>query len=471
MKKFFIFGFCCLLAFTTVAQNNVEEMRRYILRAKTAYNARNFTDALKEYEAARAIAPNYPEVYKAIGDVYEQLGGNEDLIEAINSYNTYLKLAPNAGDSREVLDKIYSLQYIQEKAAMQAKILKEVAGSWVAIDDVEVTNFDAETGNMSWVSDYVFNIEEVLQGGKSNRTYRITIQKDGCRNYRESIIEKTVTINMTEDNFLNFTFADAQVYVPNPAKYNTARIFGNAVGDATKKPLIGDLINTAVDAYQATDLPSNTQTAYTFMLNYDEGNLVGRVGVKQHYSDPNVQKVTKNEWNEITFVKQDEKFYVTLKNIVDNQVDTLILRGPRVFVNPLFAGRQEEKLSDKEVYTKMQMVDIDLAKQYKKVAKRGTTWRTLPWFGYYFGVGGGLALALVGNDKENTSMQVAGGSFIAIGVGCFIAGIIITADVASKRSDLIHQYNDQLIRRSNKPVSELRFGITSSGGIGLTLNF
>ncbi|MDR1383577.1 MAG: hypothetical protein LBJ67_07005 [Planctomycetaceae bacterium] len=449
-------------------QDNVEEMRRYILRAQTAYKAGEFKDALKEYKMAQAVAPNYPELYKTIGDVYEKLGENEDLVEAINSYNAYLKLAPNAGDRREVLDKIYSLQYLQEKAAMQAKILEEVTGSWVAIDNVEVTATD---GYMSWFSDYVFNIEEVLQGGKHTRVYRITIQKEGCRNYRESIIDKTVIINMTKDNFLNFTFADAQVYVPNPAKYDGYRIFGDVLASTMDKPWIGDLANSAVNAYQTADLPSNTQTAYSFMLNYDEGNLVGRVDIKQHYSNPNVQKVTQNEWKEITFVKRNENFYAKLKNVFDNKPDILTMKEVRLLNNMLFVDKQGKKVSNNDIYTKMQVVDVDLAKQFQKVAKRESTWRTLSFVGWGAAIVSPVPFAF-GYLEENKGMLVLAACMGIGGVGVGIAGVIISSDADSKRSNLIDQYNKQITQqRKNKPVSELRFGITPSGGLGLTLNF
>jgi hypothetical protein len=52
-----------------------------------------------------------------------------------------------------------------------------------------------------------------------------------------------------------------------------------------------------------------------------------------------------------------------------------------------------------------------------------------------------------------------------------MSAIPIALGASKERMRLVDQYNNQLARRRNKPVSELRLGITSSGGIGLTLNF
>jgi tetratricopeptide (TPR) repeat protein len=495
-KISFIILICCYTVLLHAQQNDVEEMRRHIRYAQTAYNAGEFNDALKEYKTAQTFAPDYPELYKAIGEVYEKLGGSANLTEAINSYQNYLKLAPDANDSRNILDKIYELEYLRTKAETQDNILADITGSWVAINNVEVTNMvstnngsnekvgiasllmspnkgmdnkdknNVTEDDISWNADYVFDITEVIQSGKHTGVYRITIQPTGCRFYRESIIEKTVTVTVTKDNFLNFTFADAQVYTPNPAKYDGYRIFSDMLASSMDKPWIGNLTNSAANAYQAADLPSNTQTAYNFTLNYDEGKLTGMVNIKQNYADPTKQQVTQNKLEEITFVKRDDNFYAKLKNVYDNQPDILTQKPGAMFS---YVDKNGMKVSPKGVYTKILSVDFDLAKRYKKVSRREKTCFVVSMIGSGI-LGGGLAAAIFGYEDMGDEFTMG---VLASLSGGLIIGISmpISIHAAKTRIKLVNQYNDQLIQRKNKPVSELRFGITPSGGIGLTMNF
>ncbi|MDR0618552.1 MAG: tetratricopeptide repeat protein [Bacteroidales bacterium] len=472
MKNLIIILICAGSGILYAQQNNTEEMRRHIRYAQTAYSAGEFNDALKEYKTAQTFAPNYPELHKAIAEVYEKLGGSINLTEAINSYRNYLKLAPNAKDSREILDKIYTLEYLHKKAEEQDKILSDITGRWVAINNIQIINVDDVTGNILWSTDYVFDIAEVIQSGKHTGVYRITIQSAGCRLYSESIIEKTVTVTVTKDNFLNFTFADAQVYTPNPAKYDSYRIFGNILSAATNKSWIGDLTNSAVNAYQAVDLPSNTQTAYNFTLNYDEGRLVGMVNILQKFADPNTQKTTQNKLEEITFVKRDENFYDKLKNVSDNKPDILTERAG-VVMNNYYLDRHGKKVSNKDVYTKMQAVDIDLAEQYKKVVKKESTCFVVSMIGSCT-LGGGIGLlipAVMDTETDNTNLLGIG--VLASLSGGLILGVAmpICIRATKKRQMLVSQYNNQLIQNRNKPTAELRFGFTPSGNMGLTLNF
>ncbi|MDR3046944.1 MAG: tetratricopeptide repeat protein, partial [Bacteroidales bacterium] len=60
-------------------QNSVDDVKRLITRAKTAYSIREYQDALKEYQKIQQLVPEYPDIYKAIGEVYEKLGEDDDL--------------------------------------------------------------------------------------------------------------------------------------------------------------------------------------------------------------------------------------------------------------------------------------------------------------------------------------------------------------------------------------------------------
>jgi hypothetical protein len=238
------------------------------------------------------------------------------------------------------------------------------------------------------------------------------------------------------------------------------------------KPWIGDLTNSAVNAYQAADLPSNTQTAYNFTLNYDEGKLIGMVNIKQNYADPTKQQVTQDKLEEITFVKQDENFYAALKNVYDNQPDILKERIGAFTFNYLYVDKHGMKVSNEDVYTKMLSVDADLAKRYKKIANREKTCGILSLTSLgLFSVG--LPLAIFGYDEKNDAETAGIIGICATGTGIMIGmwTIPISMEAAKERRTLVVQYNNQLTQRRNKPVSELRFGITPTGGVGLTMNF
>jgi tetratricopeptide (TPR) repeat protein len=467
IKKWLLFLLiCCNITLLQAQTNNTEEMRKYIRRAQTAYNAGELNDALKEYKAAQALVPDYPELCKAIGDVYEKLGSTADLVAAIASYKRYLQLAPQAADARQIQDKIYDLEYLQEKAEKQDKILDDLSGRWVAINNVQIPKEDTTAGTFSWLADYVFDIEEIAQAGKHTGVYRVTVQPAGCRFYRESIIEKTVTIVPAKDNSFTFVFADAQVYTPNPAKSDALRIFGNTIGAATGKSWMGELANTAANAYQTSDLPSNTQTAYTFAIKYDEGKLVGLVNIVQKFANPNIQQTTQNKLEKVVFVKQDEDFYAECKKVFGNAPDILTVRPGATFS---YNDKNGVKVKRREVYEKILLVDADLAKRYKKVSNKEKNCFVSAMIGAG-ALGGGLGLVLSSSDD----VDVFGVGVIALFAGALITtpSMIIGIRAGKTRMALVEQYNNQ-IRKSSKPkfVSELRFGITPSGGIGLTLNF
>jgi tetratricopeptide (TPR) repeat protein len=63
--------------------------------------------ALQYLETARQLEPELPDVYKFMGYVYRARRQNQ---EAINSFNTYLRMVPNGQDDKEVRKVIEELQ-------------------------------------------------------------------------------------------------------------------------------------------------------------------------------------------------------------------------------------------------------------------------------------------------------------------------------------------------------------------------
>jgi len=343
---------------TSAQQNNVEEMRRYIRRAQTAYNANEFEDALKEYKTAQTLAPQYPELYKAIGDVYEKLGGTANLNEAVVNYKYYLELAPNAEDSRAIHDRIYDLEYLYEKSAKQDEILDDLSGIWVAINNLQIAPKKKKTDEDLFFADFVFEISEIQKTGK----YRVTILPENSRYYTESIIDKTVNIVPQKDASFNFTIADAQSHTPDQGTYEILKFIGNLSGQSW----VTDATNVAVDVAQANDLPSNTQTAYIFALKYNEGKLEGLVNIVQKFNNPNQQKTLENGLHEITFVKSKD----TDKGIefTDEMQKNLEIQPDYLYTNENsteFRDKWGNKLPDKEVFKKLENIDPKWKKKIK----------------------------------------------------------------------------------------------------------
>jgi tetratricopeptide (TPR) repeat protein len=81
-----------------------ENARRYVVQARTYIKDKRFEDALKAIDVALTFAPWYPTFY------YDKALVSAELKRyplAIASMQYYLKLTPNAPDTRQVQDKIY----------------------------------------------------------------------------------------------------------------------------------------------------------------------------------------------------------------------------------------------------------------------------------------------------------------------------------------------------------------------------
>jgi hypothetical protein len=481
---------------TYAQQQDGEEVRRYIRYAQTAYSSGNYLDALTEYQTALKLVPNYPELYKAIGDVYEKLATTADLKAAITHYQRYLELAPDAIDVRQVKDKIYDLEYLSKKQEIQDRILDDLSGEWVAIDNLNVTKIDetkitsaknlknpknlkdilvGEKKNdetmqftsdeaMQFTSDVIFQIAEIQKTGK----YSVTMEPKGSRFYSANLIEKTVHIVPAKDNAFTFIFADATVYTPSAAKYDAGRLFGSMLGTATGKDWIGDLAEAAVTAAQESDLPSNTQTAYTFALRYEEGRLVGLVNVVGKYADPMRQQTTRNETYEITFVKRDDKFGEVLQARFDTQPDVISdLKASAVTKNSTkFKDKWGKKLSNEEIAGKLYAFDPQLGKEYRKARSNERSMVITAIATGAVMVAGGILVG-IGEDTRIAGAIMLGGSFATCIVGCSVG-----LSASNKKIRLINQYNERILQQpKSEPTAELHFGITSSGGVGLILNF
>jgi ankyrin repeat protein len=93
-----------------------EVLRRQMLRAQAAVEAaqspQDYAKAISEYNIAKDIAPESPEIYYNLGMVQDKAGLYPD---ALNSLHKYLELSPNATDAQAVKDMIYKLEYKRDQ--------------------------------------------------------------------------------------------------------------------------------------------------------------------------------------------------------------------------------------------------------------------------------------------------------------------------------------------------------------------
>ena len=383
-----VFAFIGIVNCAHAQQNNREDLQRYMRRAQTAYKEGEFKDALAEYKMALVISPQYPELFKSIANVYEKLGGTFYLDSAMIYYKRYLQLAPNANDSvsRAIQERIFDIEYWRRKSAEKDAILDDLCGIWVATDNLQIVRkkkkrdnltfcTHTKTNRLSFRSDFIFDFSEI----KNKGLYEVTILPTS-RYYSESIINETVHIALQKDASFNFTIENKEVYVQNQSKNDFLRMganmLGNAVGGKAGELLAG-AFNTGINVMQENDIPTVTQTGYTFALKYTDGKLEGLVHIVKNFQSAKKQKALKNNITIINFVKTTQKdgyteFNEEMKKVIENKPDVIFLPKTSVVKNQFVGERRFKtdkwgnKVLNAEVRNKLSKVNSQWANCYKK---------------------------------------------------------------------------------------------------------
>ena len=89
-----------------------DEARRHYDRGEAAVKARDFEAAIKEFEQAIRLAPDWPDAFYDLGLAQE---GAKKYADAVRSYREYLRLAPNAADAEDVKSLINKMEYLAER--------------------------------------------------------------------------------------------------------------------------------------------------------------------------------------------------------------------------------------------------------------------------------------------------------------------------------------------------------------------
>lgn len=131
----------CFGAFSAAAEEGAEDARKHMIRGVAAIEIAKSNSELalaeSEFQIAAKLDPSLAAAWYNLGSVQSKLG---KFNEAIDSYQHYLKLAPNAEDTQKVQDEIIKLEFKHELVGKA----KARAGQWIASDG---TVFDLKVEN------------------------------------------------------------------------------------------------------------------------------------------------------------------------------------------------------------------------------------------------------------------------------------------------------------------------------------
>jgi hypothetical protein len=118
-----IFILLCGIA-SSFGQTVSEEAKRHSDRGMAAVEmaktAEDYGSAIKEFEQAAKLAPDWPDVYYNLGMVQEKAGKYSD---AVTNLQQYLRLAPNASDAETVKSLINKLEYKKEQFLSVSEVI------------------------------------------------------------------------------------------------------------------------------------------------------------------------------------------------------------------------------------------------------------------------------------------------------------------------------------------------------------
>lgn len=127
----FLIGIVILITWVsvTLAGTVSEEARRYMARGiaavEMAKSPGDYALAVKEFEQAAGLAPDWPLIYYNLGSVQSKAG---DYASAMKNFRRYLELAPRSPDAAKVQEEIFKLEYRRDREKLAATL----SGNWIA---------------------------------------------------------------------------------------------------------------------------------------------------------------------------------------------------------------------------------------------------------------------------------------------------------------------------------------------------
>lgn len=148
-----VFAVSALLLSSVNAQTIPEEARRHMARGQAAVemakSPEEYAPAIKEFQQASRLAPNWPDPYYNLAILQEKTG---KLKEAVASLKQYLRLAPNAPDAAKIQEQIYKLEYKAEQVLTVPEIIDVLVSLsdekiWQVVGDCQKDDCDTWYGN------------------------------------------------------------------------------------------------------------------------------------------------------------------------------------------------------------------------------------------------------------------------------------------------------------------------------------
>ena len=126
-----------------------DEAKRHFDRGTTAVEMAkspvDYAPAIREFEQAVTLAPNWPNAYYSLGKAQEKA---EKYSDAITSLKQYLRLAPNASDAETIKTLVNKLEYKQEREEGVNKVYNMMASDLYTRKQIDLKTVSGG----SWVS-------------------------------------------------------------------------------------------------------------------------------------------------------------------------------------------------------------------------------------------------------------------------------------------------------------------------------
>ena len=107
-----------------------------------AESVQDYNEAVKEFEEAKTLAPDWADIYYNLGIVYDKI---ERYTEAIENLRNYLKLVPNAEDAEVVESMLTKIEFKNEKAIEKKNKYNDLVGIWDRYDSESGEKMDSYT--------------------------------------------------------------------------------------------------------------------------------------------------------------------------------------------------------------------------------------------------------------------------------------------------------------------------------------
>ncbi|MBN2419870.1 MAG: tetratricopeptide repeat protein [Deltaproteobacteria bacterium] len=117
----------CNIAFAEISEDARRHFDRGAIAVEVAETDQDLETAVKEFQAAIRLAPEWPDAHYNLAVIYEKLAR---LGDAAFEFRRYIELAPKAADAVEIKSRINKLEFLIERESEKARIPDLLEGEW-----------------------------------------------------------------------------------------------------------------------------------------------------------------------------------------------------------------------------------------------------------------------------------------------------------------------------------------------------